>query len=233
MEALLDWARGPAFLFALSFMVLGLLRHVALTAWEIRRVMRRAGDKSVPYSQLALATLKWLFPVTKLTNRFLFGITTLLFHVAVIIVPLFLAGHIVLWSRGLGLSWPAISNEAADLLTLAAIVTAVALVIQRLAARDTRALGRLQDYVMPLIVAAPFATGFLVMHPELSPLSHQAALLAHVMSANLLLVLIPITKLSHIALVPTVQLVSEVAWHWPQQAGSEVAVALAKKEEPI
>jgi hypothetical protein len=53
------------------------------------------------------------------------------------------------------------------------------------------------------------------------------------MSGNLLLVLIPITKLSHVALLPGVQIVSEVAWHWPPDAGSKVAVALGKESEPI
>ena len=233
MEAWLEWARGPAFLFSFSFMILGLLRHVALTAWEVRRAICRAGDKRIPYLQLAIATLKWLFPVGKLGNRFFFGMTTLLFHISIIIVPIFLGGHIALWARGLGISWPAVSNDTADLLTLVATITAVALVIQRIAARDTRALSRFQDYVIPLAVAVPFATGFLVMHPEVNPLSYQAALLVHVMSANVLMVLVPITKLSHISLVPSVQLVSEVAWHWPKDAGGKVATALAKDEEPI
>jgi nitrate reductase gamma subunit len=233
MESWLEWARGPAFLFALAFMLLGLARHLVLTIWEIARAMYRAGDKTLPYRQIFVTTLKWLFPMEKLKDRIVLSLTSVSFHIAILIVPIFLGGHIALWARGLGVSWPAIPNLLADVLTIVAIVTAVALVIQRAAARPTRSLSRFQDYVIPLIVAVPFATGFLVMHPALNPFSYEAMLLVHVMSANLLLVLIPITKLSHIALLPTVQLVSEVAWHWPPDAGSRLAVTLGKENEPV
>jgi nitrate reductase gamma subunit len=195
--------------------------------------MRRAGDKKIPFVPLLLATLKWLFPVGKLKDRFLFSVTSVAFHAAVIIVPIFLAGHIALWARALGVSWPAIPNGLADVLTVAAVVTAAALVVQRLASQATRALSRPQDYVIPLITAAPFASGFFVMHPAVNPLSYEAMMLVHVMSANLLFLLIPLTKLSHMALIPTVQLVSEVAWHWPPDAGSRVAATLGKENEAI
>jgi len=233
MESALAWAQGPVFRLAFTFMVLGLIRHVGLTIWEVARAMHRAGDKTLPHRQILIATAKWLFPVGKLKDRLLFGLTSLLFHVAILIVPVFLAGHIALWSRGLGISWPAIPNGAANLLSIVAVITAVALVIQRVASRATRALSRFQDYAIPLIVALPFASGMLVMHPALNPFSYEAMLLVHVMSASVLFVLVPITKLSHMVLIPSVQLVSEVAWHWPPDAGSKLAVTLGKENEPI
>jgi hypothetical protein len=58
-------------------------------------------------------------------------------------------------------------------------------------------------------------------------------MLLHVLSADLLLFLIPMTKLSHMVLLPTTQLVSELAWHFPPDAGSKVAAALGKAGEPI
>ncbi len=233
METLLEWARGPCFVFAFTFMLLGLVRHLGLTGWEMIRDMRRAGDKSLPYSQVFFATLKWMFPIHKMKNRFFFSLTSVLFHIAILIVPVFLGGHIALWARGLGLSWPAIPNSVADVLTILAIVTAVALVIQRAAARATRALSRFQDYILPPIIAVPFVSGFFLMHPSTNPFSFEAMLFLHVMSANLVFVLIPITKLSHIALIPSVQLVSEVGWRWPPDSGSKVGIALGKECEPV
>jgi nitrate reductase gamma subunit len=214
-------------------MVLGLVRHVVLTISEAVKVMRSAGDKSIPYRQVLIATLKWLVPLGKLGDRLLYSLTSLAFHVAILVVPIFLAGHVALWVRGLGVGWPAIPNSVADVLTIVAVVTAVLLVIQRTTSGATRALSRLQDYAMPLIIAVPFVTGFLVMHPGLNPFSYEATLLVHVMSANLVFVLIPITKLSHMVLMPGVHLVSEVAWHWPSDSGTRVAHALGKEQEPI
>jgi nitrate reductase gamma subunit len=214
-------------------MILGLARHVGMTLWGIARGARQAGDKSFPYGRVLAATVKWLFPAGNLRNRLLFSLTSLVFHVAIILVPIFLAGHIALWERGIGLSWPALPNEVATVLTIAAVLGAVALVVQRVVSRDTRVLSRFQDYALPLVVALPFATGFVVMHPTWSPFSRDAALLLHALSADALLFLIPLTKLNHMVLLPTTQLVSELAWHFPPDAGSRVAVALEKVNEPI
>jgi nitrate reductase gamma subunit len=233
MQSWLEWARGPFFWAALTFMILGLARHAVLTAHDVVRTTRRAGDKQIPYGKIAAATLAWLFPFSKLRDRAFFGVTSLVFHVSIILVPIFLAGHIVLWRRGLGVSWPAIPHLLADVLTVAAVATALLLVIQRACARDTRSLSRFQDYFLPLFIAVPFATGFFVMHPAWNLLSFEWALLLHVMSANVLFILIPLTKLSHSVLLPSTQLVSEVAWHWPSDAGSKVAAALGKEGEPV
>lgn len=233
MESWLEWARGPAFIFSFSFMLLGLVRHVGLTFWETARAMRRAGDKVYPYRQIFVGTVKWLFPMGKMKEQIIFSITSILFHVAVLVVPIFLGGHVVLWARGVGLSWRAIPNGVADLLTIVAIVTAVALVVQRVAARATRSLSRFQDYSLPLIIALPFASGFVLMHPAVNPFSFQATFFVHVMSANVVFVLIPLTKLSHMILLPGVQLVSEVGWHWPSNAGSKLGATLGKENVPI
>ena len=214
-------------------MVLGLIRHIVVTVSEMMKTVGRAGNKDVAYRQVFAATMKWLFPVGQLRQRFFFSITSLMFHVAIIVVPIFLAGHIALWKSGTGLSWPAISNGLADVLTITAVATAVLLVVQRAAARDSRALSRFNDYALPLLIAVPFVAGFLVMHPTWNPFSYELALLVHIMSANVLLILIPLTKLSHMVLLPATQLVSELGWHFPPDAGRKVAVDLGKEGQPI
>ncbi|MBI4861636.1 MAG: hypothetical protein HY815_15450 [Candidatus Riflebacteria bacterium] len=182
---------------------------------------------------LVRSTVEWLVPYRKLRHRVTLGVTSLLFHVAIICVPIFLAGHIELWARATGLSWPAIPNRLADVLTVLALLTAPALCLQRVLASDTRALSRFQDYALPLVVALPFLSGFLLMHPTANPLSFETTLLVHVLSASFVLVLIPITKLVHMALMPGTQLISELAWHWPPDGGSKVAAALGKEKELI
>jgi len=233
MQAWIEWARGPVFVFAFSFMVLGLARHVALTVWEARRTMRRAGDRSLPLAAIGRATLTWLFPAGALARHALFTTTSVVFHVAILVVPVLLAGHIALWTAALGVGWPAIPNAVADTLTLLAIVTAVALSVQRLTAPATRAISRPSDHLLLFAVALPFASGFLAMHPALNPFGFERTLFVHVMSGNLLLVLVPLTKLSHVVLLPGTQLVSEVGWRWPSDSGSRVGAALGKEAEPV
>lgn len=233
MEAWLEWARGPAFVFAFSFMVLGLVRHAVLTVAAMYKHLRRAGDPSMAYAKLTRTTFEWLVPVTKLRNQLFYSVTSVIFHIAILIVPVFLGGHIALWARGLGVSWPAIPHDVADVLTIVAIVAAVALLAQRICSKAMRSLSRFQDYALPPLIAVPFVTGFLAMHPESNPFSYESVLLVHVMSANLIFILMPLTKLSHAVLLPSVQFVSEIGWKWPADSGSRVAAALGKEEAPV
>ena len=233
MESWIEFARGPLFLFAFVFMALGLLRRAVLTGFDVVRAMHRAGDKILPKKSLAWATLKWLVPIGKLNSRPVQSLSSFSFHVAILIVPLFLSGHILLWERTLGFGWPAIHNTIADWLTLVAIATALLLVVLRATSRATRSLSRPQDYIIPLLVILPFASGYLLMHPALNPFAHNGTLLFHALSADLVLFLMPITKLSHAALIPSVQIVSEVGWHFPADAGSQVATTLGKQGDPV
>jgi hypothetical protein len=113
------------------------------------------------------------------------------------------------------------------------VVTVLAIFVQRIGARDSRALGRFQDYALPLFIGVPFLTGLLVMHPGWNPFSRDPVLLLHVLSADLLIFMVPMTKLSHMILLPFTQLITELSWHWPPDAGSRVAVTLGKENEPI
>jgi len=233
METWLALARGPFFWAALTFMVLGLLRHVAVSLSDVKRITRRAGDKRIPHRRIAKATLAWLFPFSKFGHRTMIGIASFVFHVAIIVVPVFLAGHIALWRASIGISWPAISSGFADVLTIVAVAAAFALVLQRAIAKDKRAMSRFQDYFLPLFVALPFAAGFLVVHPAWNPFPYDATLLIHVMSANVLMILIPTTKLNHAVFMPESHLLSEVAWHWPPDAGRTVGRVLGREGEPV
>jgi len=233
MDVWLRLAMGPLFWTAFAFMVFGLLRLVGLSFWEGAKAYRRAGDKDIPVGQVMGNTLKWLVPTGALKNRWLYSLTTLLFHVGVILVPLLLAGHIALWNKALGISWPAIPNSVATGLTLVVAATILAILVQRAWARDSRPLGRFQDYALPVLIGIPFVSGFLVMHPAWNPFSRDPTLLVHVLSADLLIFMVPLTKLSHMILLPFTQLVSELAWHFPPDAGSRVAVTLGKENEPI
>ncbi|MFP4623460.1 MAG: hypothetical protein ACOCVZ_02850 [Gemmatimonadota bacterium] len=233
MENWLQLAKGPLFWVAFTVMVLGLGRHLVLTLYEAARAYRRAGDKDIPGRRVFSETMRWLVPRDRLRDRWLYSATTFLFHVGVILVPLFLAGHIALWQQALGISWPALPNDVATTLTLITLAAAVAVVIQRLASPESRALGRVQDYALPLLIAVVFASGFMVMHPAWNPWGRDPMFLIHMLSGDLLLFLVPFTKLSHMVLLPLTQLVGELAWHFPQDAGQRVGVALGKESEPI
>ncbi len=236
MEEWLEWARGPAFRACFLIMVLGLGRVVFLSALNVVSIVRasKKNKRDVPWGEIIGATLKWALPLKKgVEQRAVFSTTSMIFHISIILTPIFLGAHILLWERGLGLGWPSIGNAAADYLTLVAIVTGIVLFIQRVGARGSRAISRVQDYVLPLLIVVPFASGYLAMHPPLNPFDYASTMFVHVMSGNLIFLLIPFTKISHVALFPGTQLISELGWHLVPGAGQRVAVALGKEDEPI
>jgi nitrate reductase gamma subunit len=233
MEQWLEWARGPFFRFSLALMVLGLLRLFILNTLNLREILRRANEREIPWKYMLRETFSWLLPVKKSSHHPVYTVVSFIFHLAIIITPIFLGAHIRLWERGLGISWPALPQVVADYLTLIALVTALMLFALRARARAARALSRLQDYALPLLIAVPFLTGYLAMHPALNPVAYNPTMLVHVLSANLVLILLPFSKLSHVVLLPTAQVVSEMAWFLEYDSGSKVAAALGKEHEAI
>jgi len=233
MAAWIDWARGPFFRFSLAFMVLGLIRLAFMTWLGYRRALRQAGDPVMPHRSLSRATREWLFPVRRARERPLYSAASILFHLPIVVVPLFLAGHIVLWEDAAGLALPAIPNVLADILTWIALGAGLALLLQRIFGRGTGALSRASDYLLILLIMTPFLTGYLVMHPEANPFPFAPVFLIHILSADLTMIAVPLTKVSHCVLMPAMQYVAEVGWHLPRDAGKRVGVELGRDEDPI
>ena len=233
MDAWIEFGRGPLFRLAFCLMVLGLLRVAVLTAIGIVEAHRRNSDRIVPWKGLARQTLGWLVPVGRLWSvRPVYSATSFLFHVGLLMVPLFLAAHVRLWHGAVGFAWPGLSQQPADYLTLLTIATGLGLFIGRVFHPGARALGRLQDYVWPVLLLVPFATGYLCSHAALGPKSYQGAMLAHVYSANLIMVMIPFTKIAHCVLAPFSQVVTAVSWKFVPGAGERVAATLGYAHLP-
>jgi len=236
MEQWLEWARGPVFRACFAIMLLGILRVVVLNTIGVVSVIRRSrrNGRETAWKPVLGATLQWMFPVKKgVEMRAFFSLTSMLFHVCIIVTPVFLGAHIMLWERGLGISWPAIGGSVADYLTLIGIATGIVLLADRLGGRASRALSRPQDFLLPVLIITPLASGYLAMHPGLNPFGYDGTMFVHVMSGNLIFLLIPFSKMTHMALFPATQLVSDLGWHLQPGAGQQVALALGKENDPL
>ena len=58
-------------------------------------------------------------------------------------------------------------------------------------------------------------------------------MLLHVYAADLILVMIPFTKIAHCVLAPLSQIVTAVAWKFPAGAGDRVAATLGYAGRPV
>lgn len=233
MEAWIDFGRGPLFRLCFALMVLGLLRVLVLTLMGVSEAYRQNPDKVIPWKDLARNTVAWLVPVRRLwTKRPVYGTTSLLFHIGLIAVPLFLPAHVLLWERSTGFAWPPMPQQLADYLTLVVIIAGLGLFLGRLLDPGARKISRRQDYMWPLLLVVPFITGFVCSHAFIGPKVYQVTMLFHVYSGDLILVLIPFTKIAHCVLSPLSQFVTGIAWKFPAGAGDRVVATLGCSERP-
>jgi nitrate reductase gamma subunit len=234
MNSVLQFARGPLLDLAFAVLILGALRQWGLTISEIIRAYRLAGDQTIPWQWLVRRSLGWILPVNALRGTvILFTVASIAFHVGMLLVPFFLAGHVALIQKGLGLSWPTLPAGVADGLTMAALVGVGVILLYRLVDRATRFLSRAQDYLLLALCGAAFLSGYFVAHPPRNPLPFTLMYLCHVLSAELILLFIPFSKLSHALLFPATRIVWELGWHFVPGGGEKVRSALGKAGEPV
>ena len=163
----------------------------------------------------------------------MFSIASVLFHVGALVTPLFLVSHVALIEGSIGLSWPTLSATAADTLTWLAILGLAVMLVIRLSNRTARATTQAGDIAWLALLLITFLAGYLAMHPTQNPIPARTTLLAHLLTANLAMILMPFTKLVHAVTFPLTQLVSETAWHFPPDAGEKVTRTLGKENQPL
>ncbi len=140
--------------------------------------------------------LNWLIPFNAQgwKENPLVCVTTFVFHLGLILVPLFLLGHVVLWDQYWGFSYPTLPEQAADIFTIAVIVACLVFAWRRATNRTLRFVTTGQDWLVLLIAFLPFLTGFLASQHVGPPLVMTTL---HVLSGELMLMAIPFTRLSH------------------------------------
>lgn len=230
-----DWlelAKGPLFAIAFLVMVLGLGRQIVLQVYFLG-VKKGRRLKHVPWKSVVRETSSWMVPVRHMeAGNGLFSLASYLMHVGIVIVPLFLIDHVVLWEAFLGVHLPAIGRETADVLTLLTLGCGLVLLALRIFQARHRMVSRPSGYVLLALVLLPFAAGYLASHPGVNPCPWNVMMLVHVLSAELLLVLIPFTKLAHVVLF-FFDRISAVHWQLRPGAGDRVAEALYGKERSV
>ncbi len=251
---LTDWlgfARGPLFIMCFLFMLLGLLRLVVLELIGFKNAYAKIEDKdflifSPPeqtgdirdkkfISKTWLAgIMEWLIPVRHIyKSKPFFSIVSIIFHIAIIVTPIFLMQHILLWKRGVGVGWPGLPGHLADVLTVVALASIIILFLYRLTDKDARVLSGTGDYLLLALIFVIFGTGLLAAHPAMSPVNYSLTMLIHVLAGNLSFVLLPLSKLAHVVLFPFNRVSSDFFWRLPPGMGDKVAHELHGEEAKV
>jgi nitrate reductase gamma subunit len=192
---LLNWARGPGFDIALIIFVGGML----LRLFEVLALGRKT-DLSAPRGSGTSGGVRTIFsrflPRTQVfQNEPLRIINAYIMHIGFFIVLLFYGPHIPLFEDLLGFGWPALPSGVINAIGAVTILSIFAALVFRLNNKVLRFLTTRGDYLAWLVTLLPVLTGYLAYNHMLLPYTLMLAL--HILSVELLMVVAPFTKLTH------------------------------------
>jgi len=193
-----DFIRGPLISIAFVIFILGLILQLVqffkLTKkkeWVYPPLEIKSGKKSArQWVDSCLASLNG----TLWKTDPLVTIVTSVFHVFLIVVPIFLLGHNILLDQSWGLSLWSLPESITDVLTLVVFICVAFFLARRLFLARVRTITTLYDYVILLIAVAPFLTGYFAYHQWFN---YDAVMTLHILTGEVMLITIPFTKLGH------------------------------------
>jgi len=189
-----ELVRGPLVWIAFIVFIGGGLYTTISTLLLARKEKGVFQTVSLKFSFRSLA--HWLVPFsTRITRlRPFFSVVSFSFHFCLLFTPLFLMGHAVSWHESWGISWWSMPEGFADVLTLVVIFGCLFFGVRRVTAPEVRNVTSWSDWLLLILVAGPFITGFLAHHQVFQ---YETMIILHIISGALWLIAIPFTRLSH------------------------------------
>lgn len=195
MNAAYEFVTGPLAWAAWGIFLLG-------SAWRLFSMYQLAKRKDAPY----LTYMSWHFSLRSIVNWLIpfnalgwkanpaMTVATFVFHICLVVTPIFLVAHVMLWDQYFGISFVTIPDNVADIMTLVVIGVCLFFAGRRITQPEVRYITTPQDWVALIIVLAPFLTGFLAYHQMLD---YDLMIILHVVAGEVMLAAIPFTRLSH------------------------------------
>ena len=203
---LLEFARGPALVFAVAVFVLG-------TSWRLAGVLMlpRVPDLSparegAPSRLAAIvhANLRAMWPRKAFApSTRLVTLNGYAFHIGLALLVFGYAPHIAFIQRHLGLSWPALPDVVIYIAAAATIMAMLLALALRLSDPVRKTISRADDWITWTVTYLPILTGMAVLgEPSATILArdhvvYTGPLAVHLLSLELLLVWFPFGKLMH------------------------------------
>ena len=189
-----EFVRGPLAWISFLIFIVGSLYRIAFLFYSGKS--GHVPDRSGKYKDVIRSTLHGVVPFssTIMRKQPFFTIVTFTFHICVIILPVFLLAHTVLWYESWGIQWTSLPDLAADIMTIWVILACMFFILRRAISARAKQVTRPMDWLFPSILILIFLTGFLATH-QWGP--YRAVLILHIFSSELLLAILPFSKLGH------------------------------------
>lgn len=200
---LYDFIRGPLVWISFIVFFLGLIYQafsfISLTEVKDHVVYNPRPRKKIDPKGFSKETVLRAIAALKLTivgvNPVMLVITTV-FHICLVVAPLFLLAHNILLDDAIGISLFSFSEKLTDYLTIALLSCSLFFLMRRIFVARVRAITTFYDYVMLFLATAPFLTGYFAYHHTF-PEYYRVVVSLHILSGELMLMAVPFTKFVH------------------------------------
>ncbi len=200
MHAFIEFIMGPMVWISFGIFSLGIL-------FRLFRIYSQTREKeNFMFTYLSFkygfrSILAWLVPFLPVSTRKspVFWGVSYLFHVLLFLAPIFLLAHVALLEESLGLSWITLNDTVADIFTVVVILALIFFVVRRFTVPEVKFLTTASDFLFIGLVALPFISGFLAYHQFFA---YQWMVIIHVISGELMLILVPFTRFFHMVMAP-------------------------------
>jgi nitrate reductase gamma subunit len=200
MHTIYDLVSGPLVWVAFVLFIGGSLYRILSMA-----MLARKKDGIVyeywSFKYALRSILRWLTPfgTVNMRKKPVMTFVAFVFHICAVLAPIFLYAHMIMVKEALDFGWWSIPDAAADVMTLIVILGCIFFLFRRITQREVRYLTTASDFVLLLVVAAPFITGFWAFHQL--PGSAWVTVI-HMLCGEIMLAAIPFTRLSHMIFFP-------------------------------
>jgi len=196
-----DFIRGPlvwvAFIVFFSGTIFQIFRFLSLTKEQPVSKLTPGPGRFIPKradNEDKKDWGMWLKLSIAGVNPFM-TIVSSIFHVLLIVMPIFVLGHNILFDNAFGFSLISLSESVSDFLTIIVILCAGIFLYRRLFVNRVKAITTWSDYLFLFLAAAPFVTGFLAYHQIIE--NYRLIISLHILSGELMLMAVPFTKFVH------------------------------------
>ena len=200
MHSLYNFVSGPLVWLAFIIFIGGCLyRLITLIVLVHKKEKFIYSYMSWRYSLRSIVRWSTPFATENMRRHPAMTIVAYVFHICLILTPIFLLAHVTLVDESWNLSWWTLPDALAAIMTVMVIGACVFFLVRRLVNPEVQYVTSASDYILLAIVAAPFITGFLVYFQWFG---YQTLLILHILSGEIMLVAIPFTRLSHMLFAP-------------------------------
>ena len=194
-----ELSRGPLVWIAFAILLIG-------SAYRIISISRMAKKDKVfwPYMNWGAglrSILHWTLPYGSRNMRLrpVFTALSFLFHICLLLTPILTVAHVMLWRESWGVSWWTLPDTLSKVMAIIVIVGALTFLLRRIANPTVRFVTSTSDFVLVVLVLAPFATGLMAYYQIFD---YQTIIIIHMWTGAIWLAMIPFTRIAHMLFFP-------------------------------